>query len=117
MVLVVDDDPQMRRTVRRIFERAGHHVIEADSETTAKEALAMVQVDFVLTDLELGAGGSGAQVIGHARAAGVQVALHSGSLGGDSIEDGVPYFSKPVEPRKLLALLDRPEGQSGGLGQ
>ena len=51
-VLVVDEEPSLRRTVRRVLERAGLHVIEA---AEAREALALLagrttRVDVVLLD-------------------------------------------------------------------
>ena len=38
-VLVVDDEPDLRRIVRRALERDGHHVVEAESATAALQVV------------------------------------------------------------------------------
>lgn len=38
-ILVVDDDPDIRRMLRRFLERAGHRVTEAESASRAIEAI------------------------------------------------------------------------------
>lgn len=50
-ILIIDDDPQMRRVVLRILATAGHEVIEAKD---GKEGLALFQArhpSLVVTDL------------------------------------------------------------------
>jgi two-component system chemotaxis response regulator CheY len=51
LVLIIDDDAQMRKTMRRILTSAGHEVIEA---ADGREGLAAFQThspDVVITDL------------------------------------------------------------------
>jgi two-component system cell cycle sensor histidine kinase/response regulator CckA len=50
-VLVIDDEPLVRRTVSGLLEAAGHTVIEADSGAAGLASLAGAAVDCVLTDL------------------------------------------------------------------
>ncbi len=51
-VLVVDDDPSVRRVVRRLLERNGHRVVEVADASTALATLARHSgsVDLVITD-------------------------------------------------------------------
>jgi DNA-binding response OmpR family regulator len=56
--LVVDDDPVLRRVLRRVFERDEATVVEAADATEALAALARLQLDLVVLDVPLpGAGG------------------------------------------------------------
>ncbi len=56
--LVVDDDPVLRRLLRRVFERDEATVVEAADATEALAALARLQLDLVVLDVPLpGAGG------------------------------------------------------------
>ncbi len=51
-ILVVDDDADIRRVLRRLLERAGHQVIEANSAATALEAVLGEDVpDAVVSDV------------------------------------------------------------------
>jgi CheY-like chemotaxis protein len=50
-MLVIDDEPLVRRTVSGLLEAAGHTVIEADSGAAGLARLDGAAVDCVLTDL------------------------------------------------------------------
>ncbi len=52
-ILVVDDEPQIRRLLRTALERAGYGVAEAASAREAIGAVPMVQPEVVLLDLGL----------------------------------------------------------------
>jgi two-component system, cell cycle sensor histidine kinase and response regulator CckA len=55
IVLVVDDEEPIRRAVRRMLERNGYHVIEAENGARAVELVAdpTIVVDLLLADLEM----------------------------------------------------------------
>jgi DNA-binding response OmpR family regulator len=56
--LVVDDDPALRRVLRRVFERDEATVVEAADAAGALAALARLQLDLIVLDVPLpGAGG------------------------------------------------------------
>lgn len=50
-VLVIDDDPAMRSTLRRILERDGHEVHEAEDGERGLRAFRAQPVDVVITDV------------------------------------------------------------------
>jgi DNA-binding NtrC family response regulator len=52
-VLVVDDDPAIRESLRRVLEHAGHAVREAESGDQALELLESKPVDAVLLDINM----------------------------------------------------------------
>ena len=53
LVLVLEDDPVLRRSARRILERAGHGVVEASTLHEARAVIREGTVDLVLLDLGL----------------------------------------------------------------
>jgi response regulator RpfG family c-di-GMP phosphodiesterase len=63
-ILLVDDDPSLRRGVRRILEQAGHVVSEASSVEAARKALDLGDIDVVVLDLGL-PDGSGLGLLSH----------------------------------------------------
>lgn len=52
-VLVVDDQREMRQSVRRVLSRMGHEVVEAADGREALAALATPPIDLVVTDLNM----------------------------------------------------------------
>ena len=50
-ILVVDDEPAQRFALRRIFERAGHEVIDAGDGASALRAVRESPPDLVVTDM------------------------------------------------------------------
>jgi two-component system chemotaxis response regulator CheY len=50
-ILIVDDSALSRRTLRRILETAGYHVVEANDGMTALESYFLEKPDLVLLDL------------------------------------------------------------------
>lgn len=84
-VLLVEDDAVFRRTVRRLLVTLGHEVDEADSELGVRQALTVAGYDVVLSDFDLGAGGTGRGVLALVQAAfpTVPVVLMSAQLPAD----------------------------------
>lgn len=116
-VLVVDDDPDVRRAVARVLATAGYPVVCAG---TAAEAL-QHEVALVLTDVVLGEddGIALARAL-HAKDPAPAVILMSGYARGRRNELGLPMLTKPFTGRALLGLvrasLDRvaPPTNAGG---
>jgi len=66
-VLVVDDEPSMRQYLDVLFSRNGYEVSVASGVGTAREALSSGGVDLVVSDMRLGGGESGLEVLKLAR--------------------------------------------------
>ena len=69
-VLIVDDQPQVRRLLRQILDRDGYRVLEAEDETSALTAIRHRTVDLALIDIEL-PGPNGRQVAAALRREGI----------------------------------------------
>ena len=52
-ILVVDDEPGIRDTLREILESAGHRVVAVSSGREALERLAREHYDVILTDIRM----------------------------------------------------------------
>jgi DNA-binding NtrC family response regulator len=50
-ILVIDDEPAVRRSLRRILELDGHQVIEAEDGRAALQAEEAHAVDLIITDV------------------------------------------------------------------
>jgi len=112
-VLIVDDEPNIRRTLRVALEAMGHSIAEA---ATGREALALAEkaaVDVALIDLRLG-DESGLDLFEPLRSqwprlavvvitahASIETALEALRLG------AFDYLPKPFTPGQVRAVLDR----------
>lgn len=52
-ILVVDDDPSLRESIRRVLEKEGHLVDVAPEVESALEMLATFNFDLVISDLRM----------------------------------------------------------------
>lgn len=50
-ILVVDDNEEIRRFIRRVLEAEGHAVIEAENGKSAAERVGQQPVDLVISDI------------------------------------------------------------------
>src|SRR5260370_31782627 len=53
LVLIVDDEPSIRRSMRRMLERGGHEVLESANGLEALSLLEHTTPDFLITDLHM----------------------------------------------------------------
>ena len=112
-VLIVDDEPNIRRTLRVALEALGHGVEEAQGPREALEAAGGQPFDVALVDLRLG-GESGLDLIGplsvqSPRLAVVLITAHASmDTAIDAIRRGAfDYLPKPFTPAQVRAVLDR----------
>jgi DNA-binding NtrC family response regulator len=103
LVLLVDDEPLILRALRRILERDGHRVVEAESADEAESTLCDPDLDVVLIDLTLGRT-SGLQMLDRVKASplGVEVVMMTGFASIDSAVDcmrrgAFDYLTKPFD--------------------
>jgi two-component system cell cycle sensor histidine kinase/response regulator CckA len=114
IILLVEDEPALRRVSRKLLEKLGYQVLEA---ANGEQALHIYDerngdIDLVLLDLIM-PGLNGLQTLEHLRALdpGIKVILYSGIADTEeaSLPDGVSFMSKPFPletlSQKVAALL------------
>ncbi|MCW5744926.1 MAG: PAS domain S-box protein [Alphaproteobacteria bacterium] len=101
-VLVVEDNPDVRRLAVTLLKGLGYHVLEAANGTTALSLLEdKPDIKLLLTDVMLAGGISGPDVARQARTSrpGLRLAYMSGyaggATGGSALDPEVPLISKP----------------------
>lgn len=50
-ILVIDDEPDVRDSVKYVLDHAGYNVVTAESATEALDQLARIPTDLVITDI------------------------------------------------------------------
>jgi CheY-like chemotaxis protein len=114
-ILVVDDEPAFRRTVRSIVEKAGHTVTEAEDGQHALVLFAAETVDLVLTDIIM-PNQEGVETIGELRRRRPNLPIIAmsggGSTGGDlflslaSALGATRTLAKPIRQSDLIEAIN-----------
>lgn len=110
-ILIVDDEPALRRMIRIAFEASGHTVVQADGVRTGLAESVMARPDCILLDLGL-PDGSGVTVLEELRAWSdvpiiVLTATDSEELRVRLLRGGADDFvSKPFSMPELLARVE-----------
>jgi len=101
---VVDDEPDLRYLLRRIFERAGHEVVDAGHGAAALECARASPPDLVVTDMMMPVM-DGAELIRRLRADPATARIPILAATGDAhLAGGADaVLSKPWKARQLLA--------------
>jgi DNA-binding NtrC family response regulator len=112
-ILVVEDDPNVRRAFADLLREEGHTVEIAADAFKALPRLADFQPDVVLCDLRL-PGMDGLEIIRRARAedeAAAVVVMTADTSATSAVEamrlGAADYLCKPVQPKQLLAAIAR----------
>ncbi len=112
-VLILDDETNIRRTLRIALEALGHSVFEAESSTEALQIIGDQQPDVALVDLRLG-NASGLDLIEpflvrSPRLALVVITAHAGvDTAVESMRRGAfDYLPKPFTPGQIRAVMER----------
>jgi CheY-like chemotaxis protein len=111
-ILVVEDEPALRRTAFRMLGRLGYAVVLAERGQDALERVKLGQViDLIISDYHL-PDTDGWQLLASLRAAGYAggFVLTSGSLEDDlpgepPLEPGVPFLGKPFAMEELARVV------------
>ncbi|MBI3768101.1 MAG: sigma-54-dependent Fis family transcriptional regulator [Deltaproteobacteria bacterium] len=111
-VLVVEDDPDIRRILQLFLSERDFAVTTAESATAALDALAAAPVDLILSDVRM-PGMSGIELLHHIKGQDpdVQLVLMTAY---SSVKDAVEaiqagatdYIEKPIDFRRLERILD-----------
>ena len=116
-ILIVDDEKNIRRTVRMVLESEGHVVHEAGSAQEAEAVIVREAVDVILLDVKLG-DDNGLDVLralkapreDGARTADIPVVMISGHA---TIEDAVAatrlgafdFMEKPLDRNRVMVTV------------
>jgi CheY-like chemotaxis protein len=104
-ILVVDDEPDQRFLLRRVFERAGHVVVDAGNGTAALAAVGGSRPDLIVTDIMM-PGMGGAELIRRLRSDPATAGIPILSVSGDThLAGGADaVLPKPYNWEDLLAV-------------
>jgi PAS domain S-box-containing protein len=113
LALLVEDDAEVRKVVRRSLVDLGFAVVEADNGAEALQILDRTpHIELLLSDVVMPGGIDGREVARHAVARKVpRVALMSAYVPDvHPVADGVPLLEKPFTKRQLADFLQRYAG-------
>ncbi|MCB1881191.1 MAG: sigma-54-dependent Fis family transcriptional regulator [Gammaproteobacteria bacterium] len=113
-ILIIEDEGVIRLALRRLLERHGYRVDEAESVEEASQKYALQSFNLILSDLRL-PGLPGTEIINRAEGVPVLIMTSYASVRSavDSIKQGaVDYISKPFDHDELLHLVKRTLSQA-----
>ncbi len=111
LVLLVEDNAEIRTHVREMLVALGHPVIEAETAADAEALAALPEIGLVLSDIQLRGGATGLSLLDRLRAArpGLALALMTALPPGDPLHARAAatfgVLRKPFEPGELAACL------------
>lgn len=118
LILLVEDDPDIRRTIRRKIGRLGHHLIEAGN---ASEAIGLIEqvrdLNIVLSDIDMPGELDGCGLARHlsGQHPDLPVILMSGKSAPDLSDNrlaNIPFLAKPFSEEELRSALKQAVAQS-----
>ena len=119
VVLVVDDEPAVRRSIERILTRENCQVIEARDGREASQRMSEApKIDLILSDLSM-PNADGREVIASAEAHGIPVVIVTGQATVDTAVElmrrgAANFLSKPFTREMVRAVLDDTFGRDAG---
>lgn len=119
-ILVVDDEPHIRRVLSVVLEKQGYEVMMASDGLQGLDELGTEAVDLVILDLMM-PGANGLEILSKIRTdpqrADTPVIILT-AKGQDTDRDAAlagganDFLTKPFSPKKLLARIDEILGQA-----
>lgn len=109
LALLVDDDTQVRRVVRRSLRELGYAVLEAESGVEAMHLLSRTEgIELLLSDVVMPGGVDGLEIAREARAHGRvrAVVLMSAFAPGEAPSPGIPLLTKPFTTAELADAIE-----------
>ena len=124
LILVIDDEQMLRRTLRALLERAGHTVVEAEDGNEGLAQLDVQMPDLVLTDIIM-PNRDGVETLGELRRQDARLPIIAMSGGGRMSGDlfltlanglgATRTLPKPIRQSDLIQAIDA--CLSGGAAQ
>ena len=111
MVLLVEDSPDLRESVRDMLTDMGHRVVEAASADEGLTLAALPEVDFILSDISLQGETTGDEMLDQLRAAGhgtpacLMTSLPASDPRRREAAARYPLLTNPVAPPDIAAVL------------
>ncbi len=108
-ILIIEDESVIRGAVRRLLERNGYQITEADSVEQAEREYDLQSFSLILSDLRL-PGLPGTDIIAKAEGVPVLIMTSYASVRSavDSMKQGaIDYIAKPFDHDELLILVKR----------
>ncbi len=112
-ILIIEDEAIIRNALRRLLERNGYEVLEAESMEKAERLDKLEGTDLVIADLRL-PGAPGTQAIGMIPGVPVLIMTSFASVRSavDSMKQGaVDYIAKPFNHDEMLLSVERVLGE------
>lgn len=112
-ILIIEDEPIIRSSLKRLLERNGYQTSEAGSVQEALDNHAPAGFDLIISDLRL-PGAPGTEIIQHAGTVPVLIMTSYASLRSavDSMKLGaMDYIAKPFDHQDMLATVARILGE------
>ncbi len=113
-ILIVEDQPNVRRSMALMVEQDGHAVIEATNATEALALLGRHRVDVVVSDVRMPGDLDGASLLRRIKGLDPDIEVVLATAFGtidhavDAIKCGAyDYLTKPVDPERLLLTIRR----------
>jgi DNA-binding NtrC family response regulator len=113
-ILIIEDESVIRVALRRLLERSGYRVDEAESVEEASGKFNLQSFNLILSDLRL-PGLPGTEIINRAEGVPVLIMTSYASVRSavDAIKQGaVDYIAKPFDHEELLHLVKRTLSQA-----
>jgi FixJ family two-component response regulator len=121
VIAVVDDDPKLRTSLRRLLSTYGYRTELFASGAECLDAITKRDVACYLIDIQLGGGESGILLARQLAAAGVATPfIHMsgsdiGALRAEAIASGcAAYLDKPFRAEDLVAAIEKAIGPRAG---
>jgi DNA-binding response OmpR family regulator len=113
VVLVVDDDPDVRDSVRLILDKHGYVTVTAASGEEGLRQYKATRPDLVIVDLMMEEVDAGTSLVKDLRLLGNTAPVYMLSSVGDALHKSIDYaelglsgvFQKPIDPPTLVATL------------
>ena len=105
LVLIIEDDPQVRGLIRHILERDGYRVAEADSPGHAQACMDEELPDLLISDLSMPEGGGRAVLAELQRQDSPIPILMISGYGLEELGFEAPFLRKPFTPSELRAAV------------
>jgi DNA-binding response OmpR family regulator len=113
-ILIVEDEPLVAFDNEHFLRDAGYEIVATVDTVPAATAALTEEIDLVLADVNLSAGGNGRDVAEAAREKGVPLVFVTGACPDDARTLAVGCLAKPYSQRDLLSAIDTVDARLAG---